>query len=134
MTVTTSQTFVWYGAGALWKSVISPTAIATSPDSVSAPWVTTCASITSSAAPSSTSIRPAQESGRTEKPKSAQTMQIAPNAPGMHDAGMEELEAEAGEPGEEEQADDVRIDQRREEARQEAGVHVDDLSRSPCAA
>ena len=32
VTVTTSGTDVWYGAGALWKSVIRPTAIATSPD------------------------------------------------------------------------------------------------------
>jgi hypothetical protein len=87
VTVTTSGTDVWYGAGALWKSVTSPIAIATSPDSVSAPCDVTCASTTSSATPSSTRVSPAQESGSTLKPKSAVTMQIAPNAPGMTTPG-----------------------------------------------
>src|SRR5205807_1460868 len=38
----------------------------------------------------------------------------------------EELESETGEPGEEQQADDVRVDQRREEACEEPGTDVDD--------
>ncbi len=45
---------------------------------------------------------------------------------GDHDPGVEELEAQPGKAGEEEQRDDVRVDQRREEPRQEAFVHVDD--------
>ena len=35
--VITSGSEVWYGAGRLWKSVIIPIDIATSPESVSAP-------------------------------------------------------------------------------------------------
>ncbi len=85
--VTTSGIEVWYGAGALWNRVINPTAIATNPERVSAPCEVTCASTTSSVTPSSTSVRPAQESGSTEKPKSAHTMQIAPNAPGITTPG-----------------------------------------------
>ncbi len=33
---------MWYGAGALWNSVTNPIAIATSPESVSAPCEVTC--------------------------------------------------------------------------------------------
>src|SRR6185437_6789464 len=83
VTLATSHTDVWYGAGALWKSVTNPTAIATSPDNVSAPWLVTWASITSSATPSRTRINPPHEIGSTENPNSAQIMQIAPNAPGI---------------------------------------------------
>ncbi len=74
---------VWYGAGALWKSVMKPMAIATSPDNVNAPCDVTCASTISSTTPSMTRTKPPHESGSTEKPNSAHTMQIAPNAPGM---------------------------------------------------
>ena len=87
MIVITSVSEVWYGAGRLWKSVIIPIDIATRPDRVSAPWLCTCRSITSSAAPSRTSARPAHESGSTEKPKSAVTMQMAPKAPGITTPG-----------------------------------------------
>ena len=87
VTVTTTQTFVWYGVPESWKRVVSPIAIATSPDNVSAPCDVTCASTTSKAAPSSTSTNPPHESGSTEKPNSAHTMQIAPNAPGMTTPG-----------------------------------------------
>ena len=54
---------------------------------MSAPWVVTCASITSSATPSRTSASPAHESGSTEKPKSAVTSETAPSAPGSTTPG-----------------------------------------------
>ena len=57
-----------YGAGAPWNSISIPTASATSPETVSAPCVTTWASITSRARPRTISAKPAQFVGRTEKP------------------------------------------------------------------
>ena len=50
----------------------SPTAIATSPESVSAPCVVTCASIDEQRDAEQHERQPAHESGSTEKPKSAQ--------------------------------------------------------------
>ena len=100
----TSGFEVWYGAGALWNSISIPTARLIRPVSVSAPCEVTCASITSSATPSRISPRPAHEIGSTEKPKSAVRSEMPPSAPGQHDAGMEDLEADARDAGEEEQA------------------------------
>ena len=65
---TTSGTDVWYGDGAVWKSMIIPTARLIRPETVSAPWVTTCASMTRSAIPSRTSTSPDHVTGSTEKP------------------------------------------------------------------
>ena len=65
VTESVSQTDVWYGAGALWKSINMPTVRLISPEIVSAPWVTTCASITRSATPSRISTNPTQSIGRT---------------------------------------------------------------------
>ena len=47
---------------------------------------------------------------------------------GQHDAGMEDLEAEPGDAGEEQEAQEVRVDQRVQEAGQEAGLRVVDVS------
>ena len=46
---------------------------------------------------------------------------------GQHDAGMEHLEDEPDDPEQEEQADQVRVDDRVEEAREEAGLDRVDL-------
>ena len=72
-------------------------------------------------------MSPAQLIGRTEKPKSAVTSATAPSTPGKTTPGMEDLESDPGQPGEEEQRDDVRVDEDVEEAREEARLRVDDL-------
>ena len=82
VTASVSQTEVWYGAGALWKSSNMPTVRLIKPEMVSAPCVTTCASITRSATPSRISASPTHEIGSTEKPKSAVSSATAPSAPG----------------------------------------------------
>src|SRR3954464_9959902 len=46
---------------------------------------------------------------------------------GEHDARVEDLEADPGDAREEEQGDDVRVDQRGEQPREEPGAHVVDL-------
>jgi len=83
----TRGTEVWYGDGALWKSISIPTPSAISPETESAPWVTTCASTTSSPRPSRISASPAQLIGSTEKPKSAVTSETPPRAPGSTTPG-----------------------------------------------
>ena len=51
----------------------------------------------------------------------------SPERAGQDDARMEDLEADPGEAREEEQREDVRIDQRVEQAREEAEVHIVNL-------
>jgi len=74
---------------------------------VSAPCDVTCASITSSTTPSRISASPAHEIGSTEKPKSAVRSAIAAERPRQHDSGMEDLEADPRDTGEEEEPEDV---------------------------
>ena len=78
----TSGSDVWYGAGALWNSISIPIERLIRPETVSAPWLTTWASITRSATPSRISASPVQEIGSTENPKSAVSNETAPSAPG----------------------------------------------------
>ncbi len=66
---TTSGTDVWYGAGALWNSMIIPIESAMRPATVSAPCVTTCASTTSSPTPSRISMIPTHEIGQHGEPE-----------------------------------------------------------------
>ena len=96
---------MWYVPDESWKSVAKPKPIATSPERVSAPWLTTCASIRSSAAPSRTSARPVHAIGSTARPKSASRSADRAERAGEDDARMQDLEADAGEAGEEEQRD-----------------------------
>ena len=94
---------------------------ATSPESVSAPCVGTCVSISEQRDPEQ---RPARgRSRRAAGPRGRRARaacETAPRAPGSTMPGMEDLEAEPGDPGQEEQRDDVRVEQRREEPRDEA--------------
>src|SRR5262249_6532056 len=85
--VITSGLDVWYGAGAFWKSMIAPTAIAISPATVKAPWEVTWTSTTRSATPASRRMKPAQLIGSTEKPKSAVMRATSPGEPGSTTAG-----------------------------------------------
>ena len=78
---------MWYGAGALWKSMIAPIARQTIPATLIAPWLTTCRSITSSAIPSRSSASPPQLIGRTEKPNRDVMSATAPSAPGSTTPG-----------------------------------------------
>ena len=116
VTATTSGTDVWYGAGALWNSVTSPIAIATSPDSVSAPWRrdVRVGDEQRGAEQHEDQARPGERQDR-EAEQRADHADRAERARD-HDARVEQLEAEPGEAGEEEQRDDVRVDQRRQEA------------------
>ena len=112
VTATTNQVSISYGAGASWKSISIPIASATRPETVSAPCVTTCASITSSASPSTISAKPAQLVGRIEKPKSAVTSDDRAERAGQDDARVEDLEDDAADAREEEQREQVRVDER----------------------
>ncbi len=87
MNATTIGIDVWYGAGALWKSITMPNPSAMRPETVSAPCETTNASITSRPMPSRISPRPLQEIGSTEKPNSAVSRATAPSAPGSTTPG-----------------------------------------------
>ena len=64
-----------------------PTTRLISPATVKAPCVTTCASITNSAAPRISSARPAQLIGSTAKPNRASSRATAPSAPGRTTPG-----------------------------------------------
>ena len=57
------------------------------PETVSVPWLTTCASITRSAAPRMRRPSPVQLKGRTAKPKRAVRSATAPSAPGRTTPG-----------------------------------------------
>ena len=87
MIASTSGVDVWYGAGALWNSMIIPIESAMRPATVSAPCVRTCASITNNATPNRISTIPTHEIGSTENPNSATSSATAPSAPGSTTPG-----------------------------------------------
>ena len=80
------------------------------------------------------SASPPQLGVSTENPYRAITRETAPERAGQHDAGMEHLEDEADDPEQEEQADQVRVDDRVEEAGEEARLDRVDLARPRGAA
>ena len=124
----TSGFDVLYGAGAFWKSMIAARPRGDQPGhGERAVRRHVHVDRRATRAPRSDQREPAQLIGRTEKPKSAVTSATAPSAPGSTTPGMEDLEADPGEAGEEEQREDVRVDQRVEQAREETQVHVVDL-------
>ena len=100
----TSGTDVWYGAGALWKSISIPTARLIRPDDRQRAVRDHVRVDHEQRDPEQDQREPAHEIGSTEKPKSAVRSETPPSAPGQHDAGMEDLEADAGDAREEEQA------------------------------
>src|SRR5207247_2204467 len=85
--VTTTGRDVWYGEGALRKSMIEPIARQISPATLIAPWLVTCTSMMSKVIPSRSSASPPQLIGSTENPKSAVMRETAPSAPGSTTPG-----------------------------------------------
>ena len=102
------------------------------PETVSAPWLTTWASITSSAARGEQGAARPSSIGRTAKPKRARQERDRAERAGEDDARVEDLEADPRDPGEEEQRDQVRVDQRVQQAREEARVRRRRSARRPC--
>ena len=97
------------------------------PPAVSTPCVGAWRSTTSSATPSSMSASPPQLGLSTENPYRASTRADGAERAGEHDSGMEHLEDEPDDPEQEEQADQVRVDDRVEETRDEARLDRVDL-------
>ena len=78
---------VWYGAGALWKSISEPDDEADQARRPSARrGVTTCASITSSAAPRISRPRPVQLSRQDREAEQRSQQRDGPERAGQHDA------------------------------------------------
>ena len=102
---TTSGSEVWYGAGALSKSVgEADPERDQARDGERAVARDVRVDRRAAPTPSSTSTSPAHEIGSTEKPKSAVEQRDRAERARQDDARVEDLEADPGEPGEEEQA------------------------------